>query len=46
MVNGWMPFFAGVAGFFFNFKFNVPASLKFPFFLIAFMAFMPGAIVA
>merc|ERR1719230_2222353 len=30
-VNGLMPFFAGVAGFFFNFKFNMPASLKFPF---------------
>merc|ERR1719149_278331 len=34
-VNGLMPFFAGVAGFFFNFKFNMPASLKFPFFLIS-----------
>merc|ERR1719230_1056864 len=34
-VNGLMPFLAGVAGFFFNFKFNMPASLKFPFFLIS-----------
>ena len=31
LVNVLMPFFAGVAGFFFNFKFNMPASLKFPF---------------
>merc|ERR1712151_542292 len=35
LVNGLMPFFAGVAGFFFNFKFNMPASLKLPFFLIS-----------
>merc|ERR1711862_728030 len=35
LVNGLMPFLAGVAGFFFNFKFNMPASLKFPFFLIS-----------
>merc|ERR1719375_402956 len=35
LVNGLMPFFAGVAGFFFNFKFNIPASLKLPFFLIS-----------
>merc|ERR1719482_1287440 len=35
LVKGLMPFFAGVAGFFFNFKFNMPASLKFPFFLIS-----------
>merc|ERR1712070_891112 len=34
-VKGLMPFFAGVAFFFFNFKFNMPASLKFPFFLIS-----------
>merc|ERR1712216_782561 len=38
LVNGLMPFFAGVAGFFFNFKFNMPASLKFPFFLISWAA--------
>merc|ERR550514_2546979 len=38
LVNGLMPFFAGVAGFFFNFKFNIPASLKFPFFLISLVA--------
>merc|ERR1719158_244264 len=35
LVNGLMPFLAGVAGFFFNFKFNMPASLKLPFFLIS-----------
>merc|ERR1719174_3151684 len=35
LVNGLMPFFAGEAGFFFNFKFNMPPSLKFPFFLIS-----------
>merc|ERR1719375_2820965 len=35
LVNGLMPFFAGVAGFFFSFKFNMPASLKLPFFLIS-----------
>merc|ERR1719329_2132322 len=35
LVKGLMPFFAGVAGFFFSFKFNMPASLKFPFFLIS-----------
>merc|ERR1712187_571925 len=35
LVNGLMPFFAGVAGFFFNFKFSIPPSLKFPFFLIS-----------
>merc|ERR1719321_752434 len=35
LVNGLIPFFAGVAGFFFSFKFNMPASLKFPFFLIS-----------
>merc|ERR1719321_729812 len=35
LVNGLMPFFAGVAGFFFNFKFNMPPSLKLPFFLIS-----------
>merc|ERR1719265_2735326 len=34
LVKGLMPFFAAVAGFFFNFKFKNPASLKFPFFLI------------
>merc|ERR1719375_2740318 len=33
LVNGLMPFLAGVAGFFFNFKFSMPASLKLPFFL-------------
>merc|ERR1719248_339458 len=38
LVNGLMPFFAGVAGFFLNFKFNIPASLKFPFFLISLVA--------
>merc|ERR1719326_2846070 len=35
LVNGLMPFLAGVAGFFFNFKFSMPASLKLPFFLIS-----------
>merc|ERR1719454_1723295 len=35
LVNGLMPFFAGVAAFFFSFKFNMPASLKLPFFLIS-----------
>merc|ERR1719359_2104424 len=35
LVNGLMPFFAGVAGFFFNFKLSMPANLKFPFFLIS-----------
>merc|ERR1712070_363298 len=35
LVNGLMPFLAGVAGFFFNFKFSMPPSLKFPFFLIS-----------
>merc|ERR1740138_1661458 len=35
LVNGLMPFFAGDAGFFFSFKFNMPASLKLPFFLIS-----------
>merc|ERR1719446_1508548 len=35
LVNGLMPFFAGVAGFFFNFRFNMPPSLKLPFFLIS-----------
>merc|ERR1719238_1138261 len=35
LVNGLMPFLAGEAGFFFNFKFNMPASLKLPFFLIS-----------
>merc|ERR1711939_560352 len=35
LVNGLMPFFAGVAGFFFSFKFSMPASLKLPFFLIS-----------
>merc|ERR1719478_2140094 len=35
LVNGLMPFLAGDAGFFFNFKFNMPASLNFPFFLIS-----------
>merc|ERR1719158_684830 len=33
LVNGLMPFLAGVAAFFF--KFNMPASLKLPFFLIS-----------
>jgi len=35
LVNGLMPFLAGLAGFFFNFKFKKPANLKFPFFLIS-----------
>ena len=33
LVKGLMPFFAGVAAFFFDF--NILASLKFPFFLIS-----------
>merc|ERR1719181_927730 len=35
LVNGLTPFLAGVAGFFFNFKFNMPPNLKLPFFLIS-----------
>merc|ERR1719276_495517 len=35
LVKGLMPFLAGEAGFFFNFKFKKPANLKFPFFLIS-----------
>merc|ERR1712127_174856 len=35
LVNGLMPFFAGEAGFFFNFMFSMPASLKLPLFLIS-----------
>merc|ERR1712176_389966 len=31
-VNGFTPFLAGVAGFFFSLRFNAPASLKEPFF--------------
>merc|ERR1719263_1408282 len=34
LVKGLMPFFAGVAGFFFSFMLSIPANLKFPFFLI------------
>merc|ERR1740117_1724411 len=34
LVKGLMPFFAGVAGFFFNFMLSMPPSLKLPFFLI------------
>ena len=36
LVKGLMPFFAGVAAFLSNF--NIPASLKFPFFLILLVA--------
>merc|ERR1712149_6349 len=32
LVKGFTPLRAGRAGFFFNFKFNAPASLKEPFF--------------
>merc|ERR1711879_10379 len=32
LVKGFTPLRAGVAGFFFNFKFNAPASLKDPVF--------------
>merc|ERR1719313_2358669 len=32
LVNGLMPLRAGVAGFFFSFKFNAPTNLKDPFF--------------
>merc|ERR1740117_2413654 len=34
LVKGLMPFFAGVAGFFFSFMLSMPANLKLPFFLI------------
>merc|ERR1712195_107983 len=34
LVKGLMPFFAAVAGFFFNFMLSMPANLKFPCFLI------------
>merc|ERR1719408_570912 len=35
LVKGFTPLRAGVAGFFFNFNFNMPASLKDPFFFIS-----------
>merc|ERR1712007_151152 len=35
LVKGLMPFFAGVAAFFFSFILSMPANLKFPFFLIS-----------
>merc|ERR1740117_2143696 len=34
LVKGLMPFFAAVAGFFFNFMLSMPPNLKLPFFLI------------
>merc|ERR1711918_231186 len=43
LVKGLTPFLAGVAGFFFNFKFNIPANLKLPFFLISLEATLKRA---